>query len=81
MGCRLGQNYACALLSNLAVRLSTLVSVTVQLVSGTVQLINGTGRSTDKLPVPVKQVNKDDAYIYTARGGSDHVRRVYYSAL
>ena len=36
MGCRSGQNYAFTLLSNLAVRLFTLVSGTLQLVSGTV---------------------------------------------
>ena len=38
MGCRSGQNYAWTLLSILAVRLSTLVSGTLQLVIGTVQL-------------------------------------------
>ena len=38
VGCRSGQNYAWTLLSNLAVRLSTLVSGTLQLVSGTVHL-------------------------------------------
>ena len=65
MGCRSGQNYAWTLLFNLAVRLSTLVSGTLQLVSWTVQLIKWDRKWHDILPIPFKGVHTRRALIYS----------------